>query len=283
VRLRRGCGRGHSASAGHWVAARNAHKFACLCGKATDGTSLAWRTRTKRAPGTTAKMGWFAASPPLPEQLDSSRLVPMCILAAFVSSVLLAGYLYLRRKWPKWFHAAAEKAFNEVDHNHSGTVDAQEMYTCVLWIYLTLNEYGLKVCAPDRPTVEGIMKASDVDSSGALDFEEFKRALDVLMGQTLGRAITQLLFTLLCPPISGLLIKGVLALWTITKYVLDVPADIVPEQLRERLHLREVGDLIPESVPVLLLSTLLMLSLPFGLAKVDEASKAALIGRLKED
>ena len=222
-------------------------------------------------------MGWFGPSPSAPE-LDSSRLVPMCILAAIVSSVLLAGYLYLRRKWPVWFHAAAAKAFKEVDHNCSGTVDAEEMYTCVLWIYLTLNEYGLKVCAPDRPTVEAIMNASDVDRSGQLDFEEFKSALDVLMGQTLGRAMTQLVFTLLCPPISGLLIKCVVALW-----VLAVPADIIPEQLRERLHLREVGDLIPESVPVLLLSTLLMLSLPFGLARVDEASKAALIGRLKVD
>jgi len=225
-----------------------------------------------------AEMGWFHALPSPPEQLDSSRLVPMCILASIISSVLLAGYLYLRRKWPVWFHAAAEKAFKEVDHNNSGTVDAEEMYTCVLWIYLTLNEYGLKVCAPDRQVVEGIMKASDVDRSGALDFEEFKRALDVLMGQTLGRAMTQLVFTLLCPPISGLLIRGVVALW-----LLVVPADIVPEQLRERLHLREVGDLIPESVPVLLLSTLLMLSLPFGLARVDEASKAALISRLKKD
>ena len=196
----------------------------------------------------------------------------MCILAAIVSSVLLAGYLYLRRKWPVWFHAAAAKAFKEVDHNCSGTVDAEEMYTCVLWIYLTLNEYGLKVCAPDRPTVEAIMNASDVDRSGQLDFEEFKSALDVLMGQTLGRAMTQLVFTLLCPPISGLLIKCVVALW-----VLAVPADIIPEQLRE------VGDLIPESVPVLLLNTLLMLSLPFGLARVDEASKAALISRLKVD
>ena len=108
-------------------------------------------------------MGWFAALPSPPEQLDSSRLVPMCILASIISSVLLAGYLYLRRKWPVWFHAAAEKAFKEVDHNNSGTVDAEEMYTCVLWIYLTLNEYGLKVCAPDRQVVEGIMKASDVD------------------------------------------------------------------------------------------------------------------------
>ena len=216
-------------------------------------------------------MGWFGPSSSAPE-LDSSRLVPMCILAAIVSSVLLAGYLYLRRKWPVWFHAAAAKAFKEVDHNCSGTVDAEEMYTCVLWIYLTLNEYGLKVCAPDRPTVEAIMAASDVDHSNALDFEEFKNALDVLMGQTLGRAMTQLVFTLLCPPISGLLIKCVVALW-----VLAVPADIIPEQLRE------VGDLIPESVPVLLLNTLLMLSLPFGLARVDEASKAALISRLKVD
>ena len=52
-----------------------------------------------------------------------------------------------------------------------------------------------------------------------------------------------------------------------------------PKQLFERLHVREVGELIPESVPVLLLSTLLMLSLPFGLAQVDKASKAALISR----
>ena len=118
------------------------------------------------------------------------------------------------------------------------------------------------------------MRASDIDKSGTLDFEEFKRALDVLVGQTLGRAMTQLGFTLLCPPISGLLIKGAVFL----RYLV-APADIVPKQLYERLHVREVGELIPESVPVLLLSTLLMLSLPFGLAQVDKASKAALISR----
>ena len=223
------------------------------------------------------KIGWFRPPPPSlpdPEQLDSSRLVPMCILAACISTVLLAGYLYLRRRWPVWFHLASEKAFKEVDRNNSGSIDADEMYTCVLWIYLTLNEYGLKVRAPDRLTVEDIMKASDIDKSGTLDFEEFKRALDVLVGQTLGRAMTQLVFTLLCPPISGLLIKGAVFL----RYLV-APADIVPEQLYERLRVREVGELIPESVPVLLLSTLLMLSLPFGLAQVDKASKAALISR----
>ena len=222
------------------------------------------------------KMRWFRPPPSLPdpEQLDSSRLVPMCILAACISTVLLAGYLYLRRRWPVWFHLASEKAFKEVDRNNSGSIDADEMYTCVLWIYLTLNEYGLKVRAPDRLTVEDIMKASDIDKSGTLDFEEFKRALDVLVGQTLGRAMTQLGFTLLCPPISGLLIKGAVFLRNLV-----APADIVPKQLYERLHVREVGELIPESVPVLLLSTLLMLSLPFGLAQVDKASKAALISR----
>ena len=97
-------------------------------------------------------MGWFRPPPSLPdpEQPDSSRLVPMCILAACISTVLLAGYLYLRRRWPVWFHLASEKAFKEVDRNNSGSIDADEMYTCVLWIYLTLNEYGLKVRAPDR-------------------------------------------------------------------------------------------------------------------------------------
>ena len=212
-------------------------------------------------------MRW--SSPWAPEA--NSSLVPVFILAGIVSSVLLAGYLYLRSRWPIWFQAAAEKAFKEVDRNGSGTVDKEEMYTCVLWIYLTLNEYGLKCCAPDRMVVEGIMNASDNDSSGELEFEEFKRALDVLMAQTLGRATTQLVFTLLCPPMAGLLISGVAALWARV-----VPADLMPGQLRE------VGDLIPASVPVLVLSALLMLSLPFGLAKVDDVSKAALNKRRSE-
>ena len=205
-----------------------------------------------------------APPPPLPPEPDGS-LGPVFILAAIVSSVLLAGYLYLRARWSVWFHAAALKAFNEVDRNGSGTIDKEEMYTCVLWIYLTLNEYGLKCRAPDRMTVEGIMNASDVDSSGALDFQEFNRALDVLMAQTLGRATTQLVFTLLCPPMAGLLISSVTALWALL-----LPASFLPDRLRE------VGDIIPESVPVLLLSALLMLSLPFGLARVDDVSKAAL-------
>ena len=210
-------------------------------------------------------MPFFAPPPTLPEPEPEPELKTYVILAVLVISALLAGYAYLKARWPVWFAAAAEAAFKEVDRDGSGSIDKEELYTCVLWLYLTLNEYGLKVCAPDRETVDEIMRVSDVDGSGALEMDEFKRALDVLTAQTLGRATTQLVFTLLCPPAAATLIEGVGAVWGML-----LPGGLFPTWLQE------VGGIIPESVPVLVLSALLMLLLPLGLSQVAAAPRLGL-------
>ena len=54
-------------------------------------------------------------------------------------------------------------------------------------LYLELADYGLQCPAPERETVESIMKAMDNDCNGTLDYEEFAATVKELTKQTLSR------------------------------------------------------------------------------------------------
>ena len=200
----------------------------------------------------------------------SAKPAPVLTLAGLVCFFILAGYVYVKRQWPVWFEQCALRAFSEVDRDRSGTIDKEEFYTCVIWLYLTLNEYGLKCCAPDRQTVTEIMSEGDSDESGSLEYPEFKQALDVLMAQTLGRFTTQLAFTMACPPLASAIVDGA------RKFV-----QLTPASLAVPLWLEDAGALVPDSVPALVLSTVLMVTLPAGLSYVDRLSKRALHERCR--
>jgi len=227
---------------------------------------------------TAASCTWLGRKPvppPEPPTPPSYHAASVAVLIGLCSIVFLALYVYIRYKWPVWFDIVARTAFEKVDADGSRVVNANEFYTSVLWLYLTLNEYGVRCCAPEKAVVTDIMRGMDIDHNGSLDYREFKSALEIISQQVLGRFLTQLGFTLLCPPAATVLCANIYHGWTFTGCASRLPD-----------WLTGAAALIPPSIPVTLLSTLLMLMLPLGLSAMDARAKrkvekraAALLGQ----
>lgn len=132
---------------------------------------------------------------------------------------------------------------------------------CVICLYLTLNEYGVKCCAPDRAAVNRLFDATDMDKSGGLNYEEFRRTILVLSEQMAGRFLFQLVGTVMCPVIASILFEYL-------QPHLPAEGGILPARVVR------VGSLIPEAVPVLILSAILFMQIwPFGTGAVDYLSE----------
>jgi len=132
------------------------------------------------------------------------------------------------------------------------------MYAAVLYLYVEANMY-VRVRAPTKETVFKLINQIDVDSSGHLNYDEFKQIMMVLSRQVLGRAVTQTVFTLSCPLIAGLSVRVMVE--TIDESFED-PWQTLPKYMR----------LIPRTVPATILSTVLMLMMPFIFKIIDDRS-----------
>ena len=210
--------------------------------------------RLAARPPSAASIGNEAPSATLTELCAAPhvRTAALCVLVLLV--LLLAARAHLRTRWPCWFKALAARAFKAVDTDGSGSIDAEELYAGVLWLYLACNEWGLSCRAPDKALVLRMMKELDADRSERLEYAEFEHALRVFSDQILGRAGVQLTFTLLCPPAAAALVE------------LAAAANLTPSPLATAFHF------LPPSAPTVLLSSVLMLLLPFALALVDARS-----------
>ena len=181
------------------------------------------------------------------------------LLVALVLALILAAYLYVRRRWPTWFERASVSAFKAADRDQSGAIDREELFIAVLKLYLTLNEYGVRCCAPERETVNVIFDAADVDGNGTLEYDQFRAAMLVLSQQTFGRFAVQLAGTVGCPPVAALLLRTLAPHLPEAERCWWLPARLV-----------RMGRLVPHAVPVLLLSCVLFaLAWPWGTAAVD--------------
>ena len=113
----------------------------------------------------------FGAPEPEPEISSLEWFCVALVFSAIIVAACVGTWWYLKTTWPKRFEGAVRHSFNKVDVDKSGEIDKEELYTCVLWLYLTCNEWGLKCIAPEKYTVIEIMKSIDVDKSGTLNWE----------------------------------------------------------------------------------------------------------------
>ena len=126
---------------------------------------------------------------------------------------------------------------------------------------MTLNEYGVKCCAPDRATVNRLFDATDVDKSGRLNYEEFRETILVLSQQVAGRFIFQLVGTIMCPIIASII-------FSYLEPHLPAKDGVLPSRVVR------VASLVPDAVPVLILSAVLFMQIwPYGTAAVDYLSE----------
>ena len=207
------------------------------------------------------QLPWVPPPPPPPPPPSDYLEQDLMTLAALLGCLLLAMIYYVKSNWTAWFDTITLAAFKDVDRDGSGDIDHEESYLCVVCLYLMLNEYGVKCCAPDRATVRAIFDATDMDKSGRLNYEEFRKTIFVLSQQTAGRFIFQLVGTIMCPVLASIIFEYAAP-------YLPTNDGVLPHRVVR------VASLIPEAVPVLIISFFIFKFIwPWGTAAVDHLSE----------
>ena len=86
---------------------------------------------------------------------------------------------WARRSARAKFKAMIKSVFEEVDHDHGGTVDSDELYTAVLLVYLQVNKAIRVIGAvkpPKRHSVDEVLAqyAKDTGSGKELNQDQFE-------------------------------------------------------------------------------------------------------------
>jgi hypothetical protein len=220
-------------------------------------------------------MAWSSA-PPLPSSSSSPVLsvfdgvedwlsnhpafapaVSITVVTFLIASVCT---LYIRQRWRSYFDAACKAAFAEVDIDHSGSIDKNELYVGVLELYLQLHRYGLNIRTPPRDKVEKLMDLADTDGRG-LELEKFKEVIEPLVRQTFGRVILQIALTIICPMMASYVTFGMrFCVVTLMEFGhLSTPS-----------LLKALGATLPAALDETLLTTLLLLVIGPALSLCDD-------------
>jgi len=221
-----------------------------------------------------AAAGWFGREPP-PAPPPPPPPFPIAAAAAILAIIVVAlvvsiGY-FAHSRWRRWKQVAIQEAFDEADADGSGKVDKDEFYSCVLVIYLTINQYGCSVRCPFRSVVYELYDTLNMDGGAeprggdGLDIKEFTLAIEVLLAQVFTRALTSAGFLFCCPVAASAIVDTVAAaLEELHPYHgLALPAWAVA-----------VSDLVPESVPSQVLTALFMLAMPWALKMLDRETQS---------
>lgn len=230
---------------------------------------------------------WFIrrAPPPTPVPADASSVNIYCLASILIVMLALFAVCLIflvRARYKSWINTAITEAFHRVDQDKSGTVDSEELYTCCLSIYLQLNMYGLYVIPPERPVVDALLREIDSrgNGNGALDFSEFKEAMQKLTAGAFSRCIVTVVLTFLCPTVAASIIAGFAHLWSLVAS----EKGIFPSWLEQSLSL------MPSSLPKTVLTTALLMLRPLaqdvvangGLAKLAAFAHKSASRKAKE-
>lgn len=154
--------------------------------------------------------GWKKSAPPsAPESAITTSLVayrPILIAALTLTLLLALLSLWVKRKWADWYDSFVNKAFVAIDIDGNGCVDPMEFYCGVQHLYLTMNERGIICRAPKRKVIMQLMRQIDLNDSGQLNLDEFRRACALLSKQSFARAVTQNVLLLLTPMLANVLV-----------------------------------------------------------------------------
>lgn len=85
------------------------------------------------------------------------------------------------------FNNMVQKAFDEVDFDKSGTVDATEVYCMVLLLYMKIQSVA-QVKPPKKEQVDKLVKHFDLDKNKTLDRNEFV-ALATILGENIAMRV----------------------------------------------------------------------------------------------
>ena len=131
-------------------------------------------------------------------------LGPNLTLGAVVLVVVIILYLIVNvvRNWNERVKQFSEAAFDAVDVDNNGKLDAKEVEIAVLNLYFNVNKF-VRVTPPTRDVIRSYITATDTSGADGIDRVEFQKLAKVLIGTVLMRAGTMLVATLLCPYVAS--------------------------------------------------------------------------------
>lgn len=111
------------------------------------------------------------------------------------------------------FNSMVQKAFDEVDFDKNGTVDATEVYCMVLLLYFKIQKVA-HVKPPKKQQVDKLVRHFDLDKNNTLDRNEFA-ALATILGENIALRVAAENFIklLLAPLIAANFVRILEFLW----------------------------------------------------------------------
>ena len=101
-------------------------------------------------------------------------------LLLWIVSTAFALIFFIGRYCRDYLQQIADQAFDIVDVDKSGTIDAKEVEVAVLHVYLQVSINVVRVAPPGREVIQAYLDHTDTNRDGTLDRIEFKKFMQVL-------------------------------------------------------------------------------------------------------
>lgn len=198
---------------------------------------------------------------------SNQTLMAMAVAAAVcAATTVYLVVMWARKSARQAFKKVCKGTFDEVDHDKSGLVDADELYAAVLLVYLQVNKAIRVVGAvkpPSRASVDGVLEKYVKDEgkgANGLTDEQFEDVMLLLSRDAVGRVTITIGLTLGCPMAAAIIIDYLTRFFRYNK-------------AWERLGFGPCGNmlypLIEPQLPTIVSLVLIFIALPLGLDAVD--------------
>mmetsp|Transcript_31933 Transcript_31933/g.52698 ORF Transcript_31933/g.52698 Transcript_31933/m.52698 type:complete len:231 (-) Transcript_31933:933-1625(-) len=126
----------------------------------------------------------------------------------------------------KSFNKLCKYVFSICDGNHTGAINATELYAGVLLVHLNLAKYaGAAACYPaTRQAVDQLFLASDDDNSGGVDEAEFMNIMIITAASISSRILTYYAFLIVLVPYLAARIINILEFLRVDDGILKIDA-----------------------------------------------------------
>mmetsp|Transcript_44364 Transcript_44364/g.100300 ORF Transcript_44364/g.100300 Transcript_44364/m.100300 type:complete len:232 (+) Transcript_44364:36-731(+) len=131
----------------------------------------------------------------------------------FVAVLLISIGLYVYLKREMLMNSFIDHAFDSVDDDKSGSIDANEYEKCIIIMYGEINKY-VRVKRPPKEDIMAYLKNIDADKNAKISKEEFRELFVEVGGNISIRVCTMLAVTALSPVFGKLLVSNIEAFAT---------------------------------------------------------------------
>ena len=138
---------------------------------------------------------------------------------------------FINRRLKRFIDGVFEKA----DINNDGTINSQEAYDLVLFIYIQVNQQA-PIPPPTRDEINDIIKSTDMDRNGRIQRDEFKNLVFTILSRASTRLVAYKFLSLLIAPILATLVSPIVFAYTPGKsWMREVSSQWIPEETIDKI------------------------------------------------